>query len=150
MVCDTQYMRVANKKYKEIVLFFILHMIFEWMENLTSTYNNAVIITPEYMVFFIKQQPCNLDTVKSRQSYCRIQFENIGSPFYWKSSVKHTIFSRREMSGLSRNQWNIDFRGISPYMGRRNGTVSIQRNFLCACDGSPKHVLKTLVSGAFL
>lgn len=34
-------------------------------------------------------------------------------------------------------------------MCRRNGTVSIQRNFLCACNGSPKNVLKTRVFHTF-
>ena len=37
----------------------------------------------------MKKQPCNRHTVKMRQSYCRIQYENIGSPFFPKYGVKH-------------------------------------------------------------
>jgi hypothetical protein len=40
-----------------------------------------IIITTNVECYYQKQQPCNRQTVKSRQWYCRIQYENVGSPF---------------------------------------------------------------------
>jgi len=107
----------------------------------------------------MKKQPCNRDRVKSRQSYCRIQLENVGSPFFPKYGVKHANNTYREMSHITIYGWFIDFSGHSNGtvyifttefynmmpISRRNGTVSIQRNcyarvrlFSKTCSPNPR------------
>ncbi len=48
-----------------------------------------------------KNNPTIEDRVKSRHWYCRIQLENIGSPFFPKYGVKHAKHTYREMSDIS-------------------------------------------------
>ena len=55
-----------------------------------------------------KKQPCNRDRVKSRQSYCRIQLENIGSPFFPKYGVEHAKHTYREIGGITIYGWDIN------------------------------------------
>ena len=59
----------------------------------------------------------------------RIQFENIGSPFFPKYGVKPGKNTYREMSGITIYEWFIDFSGYSNETLQYDAHKSAQRNY---------------------